>query len=197
MIGAHELKISPSLCTVVAYSRGTTTAVRKSRGRRIARATGAMARFKKVWNSIRISVRTKLRVFMSCVMSVLLFACETWTLRKRDSLMAFEMKCSEEFSAYTGNMNNACSDQTKDSETNNMMQMIMEKKLELFGYIFRMDDNWLVKNVVFGIIDGLNRRKTEQVVDGRHQRMVSGRRTLSQSQYHGTAGPIVMEMSCH
>jgi len=34
----------------------------------------------------------------------------------------------------------------------------MERKLKLFGHICRMDDNRLVKNVVFGIIDGLNRR---------------------------------------
>jgi len=63
---------------------------------RIARATGAMAGFQKVWNSMYVSVRTKLSIIRSCVMSVLLFACETWTLRKRDiidTLMSFEMKC--------------------------------------------------------------------------------------------------------
>ena len=36
--------------------------------------------------------------------------------------------------------------------------MIMEWKLKLFGHIRRMDDNQLVKNVVFGIMDGPNRR---------------------------------------
>jgi len=40
----------------------------------------------------------------------------------------------------------------------NVIQLIMERKLKLFGHIYRMDDNRLVKNVVFGIIDGLNRR---------------------------------------
>ena len=34
----------------------------------------------------------------------------------------------------------------------------MERKLKLFGLICRMDDNRLVKNVVFGIMDGQNRR---------------------------------------
>jgi hypothetical protein len=38
------------------------------------------------------------------------------------------------------------------------MQLIMERKLKLFGHICRMSDNRLVKNVVFVIIDGLNRR---------------------------------------
>jgi len=67
--------------------------------RRIARATGAMAGFKKVCNSMYISIRSKLSIIRSCVMSVLLNACEVHvrllTLRKRDigSLMAFEIKC--------------------------------------------------------------------------------------------------------
>ena len=50
--------------------------------RRIARATGAMARFKKVWNSKHISTRTKLSIIRTCVTSVLLYACETWTLQR-------------------------------------------------------------------------------------------------------------------
>jgi len=63
--------------------------------RRIARATGAMAGFKTIWNSKHISTETKISIFRTCVMSVLLYACETWTLRKKDkdSLSAFEMKC--------------------------------------------------------------------------------------------------------
>jgi len=34
--------------------------------------------------------------------------------------------------------------------------LIKESILKLFGHICRMDDKRLVKNVVFGIIDGLN-----------------------------------------
>ena len=45
--------------------------------RRITRATGAMAGFKKVWNSTHISTRTKLSLIRACIMSVLLYACET------------------------------------------------------------------------------------------------------------------------
>jgi len=54
--------------------------------KRIARATGAMARFKEVWNSMPISIRTKLSFIGTCAMYVLLYAYETWTLRKRHKL---------------------------------------------------------------------------------------------------------------
>jgi len=70
---------------------------RKEIKKKIARVTGAMARFKKVRNSMYISIRTKLSIIRSCVMSAFYIqnACETWTMRKRDidSLMTFEMKC--------------------------------------------------------------------------------------------------------
>jgi len=36
--------------------------------------------------------------------------------------------------------------------------MIMERKLTLFRHICRMDDNRLMKNVMFGIVDRQNRR---------------------------------------
>jgi hypothetical protein len=39
--------------------------------RRIARATGVMAGFKKVWNSKHISTKTKLSIIRTCVLSVL------------------------------------------------------------------------------------------------------------------------------
>jgi len=38
--------------------------------RRIARATGAMAGFKKIWNSMHISTRTKLSIIRSCVIYI-------------------------------------------------------------------------------------------------------------------------------
>ncbi len=50
--------------------------------RRIARATGVMAGFKTTWNSKHISTETKISIIRTCVMSMLLYACETWTLRK-------------------------------------------------------------------------------------------------------------------
>jgi len=50
--------------------------------RRIARATGVMAEFRRIWNSKHISIQTKLSIIRTCVMSVVLYACKTWTLRK-------------------------------------------------------------------------------------------------------------------
>ena len=61
----------------------------------IAKALGVMAGFKNVWKSKEISVETKLSILTTCILSILLYACESWKLRKQDreKLMAFEMRC--------------------------------------------------------------------------------------------------------
>jgi Domain of unknown function (DUF6451) len=63
--------------------------------RRIGKATGVMAGFRNIWKSKNINSATKLEILKTCVFSVLLYACETWSLKKKDKdlLMAFEMRC--------------------------------------------------------------------------------------------------------
>ena len=51
---------------------------------RIGQASAAFKRFSKVWNSSSYWRRTKLRLFYSNVISVLLYGCETWKMNKED-----------------------------------------------------------------------------------------------------------------
>ena len=129
--------------------------------RKIARATGAMAGFKTIWKSKHISTETKINIVRTCVLSVLLYACETWTLRRKDrvSLLTFEMKCYRRILhiRWQQRITNV-EVRRRVGNTKNIVQIIMERKLSLFGHICRMEDNRLVKGVVFGIIDGQTRR---------------------------------------
>ena len=40
----------------------------------------------------------------------------------------------------------------------NIMQRMIERKINFFGHICRMQDERLIKQVVFGIMDGKNKR---------------------------------------
>ena len=64
-------------------------------GRWIGRARGVMSEFKNIWKSKSISIKTNQDIMVTCVISVVLYAYETWTLKKKDKnkLMAFEMRC--------------------------------------------------------------------------------------------------------
>ena len=62
---------------------------------RIAQTTAALARLKTIWFDKHISLSSKIRLMRSLVISVLLCACETWTLTAdiRKKLQATEMRC--------------------------------------------------------------------------------------------------------
>ena len=47
---------------------------------RIAQATAALAKFKTMWNDRNIALSSKIRLMRSLVMSIFLYACESWTL---------------------------------------------------------------------------------------------------------------------
>jgi len=41
----------------------------------------------------------------------------------------------------------------------NIVQKVMERKLNFFGHVCRMPDDRLIKQIVFGITDGKNKKR--------------------------------------
>ena len=62
---------------------------------RLATATAAMAKLEKIWRNKSISLPTKIKLYRSLVLSILLYGCESLTLSAdlEKKLQAFEMKC--------------------------------------------------------------------------------------------------------
>jgi len=86
-----------------------------------------------------------------------MYAGETWTLRKRDKnrLLAAEMKCYRRI-LKIGWQQKITNNEVRSrvGSTRNIIQLIMERKLNLLGHICRMDEQRLMKNVMFGMVDG-------------------------------------------
>ena len=129
--------------------------------RRIGKAYGVLGGFNKLWDAGELSLGTKLKLLRTCVFSVLLYAAETWTLKKEDErrLRAFEMKCYRRllgvkwFHFVTNDVIKKLVNMTDDIVTT-----IKRRKVRLFGHICRMDDNRLLKVIMSGMVDGTNRR---------------------------------------
>jgi len=66
--------------------------------RRIELASSVMASLHRVWKDRRLTFTTKLRVYEALILSVLLYAAETWTLLATDmkALEAFHVKCQRQ-----------------------------------------------------------------------------------------------------
>ena len=82
---------------------------------------------------------TKLQLLKTCVFSTLLYASETWTLKKADrkKLLSFETQ------AYRRILG---------------IRWQEHRKLNLFGHVCRMNDERLVKHVMLGMVDGTRSR---------------------------------------
>jgi len=63
--------------------------------RRIGLASSAMSSLNNIWNAKHLSTQTKGRVYQILVLSILLYASETWTLLARDTkaIESFHIKC--------------------------------------------------------------------------------------------------------
>ena len=62
---------------------------------RIAQCTTTMTRLKPIWNDQNIILRSKVRLMRTLIISILLYACETWTLtiELQRRIKAVEMRC--------------------------------------------------------------------------------------------------------
>ena len=62
---------------------------------RIAKVTAALTRLKPVWNDRSTSLSFKIRLILSLVTSIFLYACESWTLTEelQRGIQAMEMRC--------------------------------------------------------------------------------------------------------
>jgi len=107
-------------------------------------------------------------------MSVLMYASETWTLMKRDTnrLRAFETKCLRSLLNVKWQQKVKNTDIMKRTGTSiNIVERIIERKLNFFGHICRTQGDRLLKQAVFGILDGKNyrgrpkRRWSDDLVD--------------------------------
>ena len=62
---------------------------------RIAQATAALTKLKPIWKDNNISLGSKVKLMGSLVISIFLYACESWTLtvELEKRMQAFEMRC--------------------------------------------------------------------------------------------------------
>lgn len=129
--------------------------------RRIGKAAGAMASLKHIWNSKKLKLENKIRILTTCVFSVLLYASETWTLKVTDrkKLLAFEMKCYRRVLGIHWQDKIRNEDiRKKISKGETIIDIIKRRKIRLFGHICRMDDKRLIKQLLFGKMDGKSRK---------------------------------------
>ena len=130
---------------------------------RTAQTTAALTKLKPVWNDSNISLSSKIRLMRSLVVSIYLYACESWTLTAdlQRRIQAMEMRCFRKLLGIS----------YKDHITNETVRTIIrqaigpyeellvtvkKRKLRWYGHVSR--SSGLAKSILRGTVKGRRKR---------------------------------------
>ena len=136
---------------------------------RIAQTTAALARLKTIWSDKHISLSSKIRLMRSLVISVLLCACETWTLTADilKKLQATEMRCFRKLLgiSYRDHItNDAVRDRIRQAigPYDDILTTVKKRKVKWLGHVSRSAG--LAKTILQGTVQGGRRRADKRSV---------------------------------
>ena len=130
---------------------------------KIAQATAALTKLKPIWRDNNISLGSKVKLMRSLVITIFLYACESWilTAELEKRTQAFEMRC------YRRLLNISYKDQVTNEEVRRKIQaangdyyelltQVKKRKLRWFGHVSR--SSGLTKP----ILQGTEKRKRKR-----------------------------------
>ncbi|CAH1251418.1 Hypp9062 [Branchiostoma lanceolatum] len=132
---------------------------------RAAQTSAAMARLRPIWRDRNISLKSKVRLLRALVISIFLYACESWTLTAelQRRILAVEMRC------YRILLNLTYRDHITNTEVRNtirqamgtdhledLLSIVIKRKLRWYGHVTR--SKGLSKVILQGTVKGKRRR---------------------------------------
>ena len=130
---------------------------------RIAQTTAAPARLKPIWRDQNITLKSKLRLMHALVISIFLYACESWTLTAEleKKIQAMEMRCYRKILgiSYREHVTNDQVRQTIRQHTGpyeELLAAVKRRKLQWYGHVTR--SSGLAKTILQGTVEGARRR---------------------------------------
>ena len=129
---------------------------------RVAQTTAALTRFNPVWNDTNISLSSKIRMMRSFVTSVILYACESWTLTTelQRRIPAMEMRY------YRTILRISYKDRVPTRKSGpksieDLLTIVKRRKLQWYGHVFR--SSGLAKTILQGTVKGGRRRDRQRL----------------------------------
>ena len=130
---------------------------------RIAQATAALTKLKPIWRDNNISLGSKVKLMRSLVISIFLYAYESWTLTAEleKRTQAFEMRCYRRllnisYKDHVTNEEVRRKIQAAIGEYDELLTLVKKRKLRWFGHVSR--SSGLAKTILQGTVKGKRKR---------------------------------------
>ena len=130
---------------------------------RTAQATAAFTKLKPIWRDNNISLGSKVKLIRSLVISIFLYACESWilTAELEKRTKAFEMRCYRRLLniSYKDNVTNEevrRKIQAAIGEYGEILTLVKKRKLRWFGHVSRSSGS--AKTILQGTVKGKRKR---------------------------------------
>ena len=144
---------------------------------RIAQATAALTKLKPIWRDNNISLGSKVKLMRSFVISIFLYACESWTLTAEleKRTQAFEMRCyrrllSISYKDHVTNEEVRRKIQAAIGEYDELLTLVKKRKLKWFDDVSR--SSGLAKTILQGTVKGKRKRGRQKKEVGRQYQRV-------------------------
>ena len=124
--------------------------IRNEIGIRIGKAGAAFRNMEKVWNEDGMSLRTKLKLFNSIVLSVLMYGCETWKglTEIEERVRRFESGCLRKILKIRWYDMVSEEELRRRTEQQSVTEKLRISRWRWFGHVLRMQDNRLPKQAL-------------------------------------------------
>jgi hypothetical protein len=129
--------------------------------RRIGLANGVVQSLASIWRAEGISVKTKVRVYETLVLSLLLYNSETWALKEetKQRLLVFEMACLRRITGISRRerIRNTVI-RGKAGVKENILQKIARSRMRYLGHVIRMPNSRFPNMAFYGQVHGQRSR---------------------------------------
>ena len=139
------------------------TQVPSLRYSRIAQTTAALTRVKPVWIDKNISLSSKIQLVHSLVMSIFLYACESWTLTAelQRRIQAMEMRCYRKvlhisYKDHVTNEKVRAKIQQATGPHEELLTIVKRRKLQWYGHVSRLSG--MAKTILQSTVKGARRQ---------------------------------------
>ncbi|KAK4325426.1 hypothetical protein Pmani_004021 [Petrolisthes manimaculis] len=119
---------------------------------RIGKAAAAFGKLiRRAWTNGKLTMKTKMLIYQSCVLSSLMYGSESWTLysRQEKRLNSFHLRCLRKILSIKWQDKITNVEVSRCAGLPTVFEMLKERRLRWLSHVYRMDDDRLPRKILY------------------------------------------------